>query len=577
MYKNSIVGILAVLMATNSNADECRLNMAAQDMVAKLRVEELLGACTFVSHSGANAAMKLLHVPISDRVELDRRQCALQRLPAIRTLEHTLTQLGTHERIFLTNQNPDDAKVFKEIMERYASQLGNNSGWFKTLFLGRFGAIIPSILSLISQALPYSQLTAKAACCLSNGAYQTVGGIAQKSFRNTAFAIASAAGPFTAYLMLRHYSPSLSVGYQVLSTLGMMFGLYSTVVRTELNYWYPQERRMHDYIRDLILYMQEVERLIVTLDEHPEIAWLATPIQEAIVQLAADPDAYAVLAIARSKAMKESHAFFSNVGNVVRAYKHFTACRDLFDHLRKAVGAVEAYWAFGKFVLSHSAYCFVQYTEKNTELVLTQMQHPILAFNQATIANDIAINAENGTQFLCITGANRSGKSTCAKAVLANIWLAQTVGICCAQVATLQPYTFLGYMHRVDDRLGQASTFEQELYEIDAMVTGAVDTRNSASFIVMDEPLVSTQPSAAIESLEMVFEKFVQRSNVQGIVVTHYVGVGAKQPGIEQWHMETLEASDILTPTYSLKSGLSYQNDAAAMMRARFDTTTKKS
>jgi DNA mismatch repair ATPase MutS len=107
------------------------------------------------------------------------------------------------------------------------------------------------------------------------------------------------------------------------------------------------------------------------------------------------------------------------------------------------------------------------------------------------------------------------------------------------------------------------------------MVVGALDARNSASFIVMDEPLVSTQPSAAIESLEMILEKFVQKSNVQGIVVTHYVGVGVKQPAIEQWHMETLENGNLLTPTYFLKSGLSYRNDAAAMIRARFDTTPR--
>lgn len=578
MYKNIIAGALTLLLIMNANANECHLNMEAQDIVERLNIEELLGDCAFFSRSGSNAAVRLLRCPIADPIELRRRQSALQQLPTLHSLENTFIKLSTYERIFLTDQNPDDAKFFKEIIERYESKLGNNSSYFKTVFLGRFGAICPAVFALASQALPYSQLTAKAVCCVSNGIYQSIGSLAQKSLRSTLFAAASSAGPLAMYLALRHYSPALSTGYQVLGTLGALAGLYFTALRTELHHWYPQEARMHDYIRDLVLYMQEVEKLTLILEGNAETAWLAIPIREAITELAANSDAHIVLTIAQTEAMKKSHSFFSNVGNVVRAYKHFIASKNLFDNLRAAVGDVEAYSAFGTFMVSHPAYCFAQYTEESITLALMQMQHPVLILSQETVANDIAINVdENGTQFLCITGANRCGKSTYAKAVLANIWLAQTIGICCAQTATLQPYTFLGYMHRVDDTLGQASTFEQELYDINAMVAGALDVRSNASFILMDEPLVSTQPSAAIESLEMVLKTLVQKSNVQGIVVTHYVGVGADQSAIAQWHMEALECGDMLTPTYSLKSGMSYQNDAAAMMRATLNDTIKNS
>jgi hypothetical protein len=74
--------------------------------------------------------------------------------------------------------------------------------------------------------------------------------------------------------------------------------------------------------------------------------------------------------------MKKQHTFFSNIGNVVLAYKHFMACKDLFDDLRNAIGVVEAYWAFGNFAMTHPLYCFAEYAKaEKGQLLMIQMQY----------------------------------------------------------------------------------------------------------------------------------------------------------------------------------------------------------
>ena len=205
------------------------------------------------------------------------------------------------------------------------------------------------------------------------------------------------------------------------------------------------------------------------------------------------------------------------------------------------------------------------------------MGHPLLKQSQKT--NPVSLERN-----IIITGPNAAGKTTYMKAVAANSILAQTLGVCYASKAIVNPVTFFGSFVRVTDEVGTASLFEAEVQRCtELLATSKIVSDNGyTSLLFLDEPMHSTPPIEGASTAMAVIQALGKMPGVRVLATTHYHDmVALEESAPDLYRNVSMEAIAPDAPEgpdgswsvfkfpYTLRRGPSFQCIALELLRER--------
>ncbi len=131
-----------------------------------------------------------------------------------------------------------------------------------------------------------------------------------------------------------------------------------------------------------------------------------------------------------------------------------------------------------------------------------------------------------------LTGPNRGGKSTALRAVLRNLLLAHTYGVCFAETATLTAFDWVQSCLRLEDLPGRASLFEREVAFAAASLARPAGTRG---FVCVDELFHSTNPPDGKAAAELYLGRLWNVPGIASMISTHvFELVEAAPAGIQR-------------------------------------------
>ncbi len=140
--------------------------------------------------------------------------------------------------------------------------------------------------------------------------------------------------------------------------------------------------------------------------------------------------------------------------------------------------------------------------------------------------------ANGSSQHALLTGPNRGGKSTALRAVLRNILLAHTYGVCFARSATLTAFDWVQSCLRLEDLPGRASLFEREVAFAAASLARPAGTRG---FVCVDELFHSTNPPDGKAAAELYLGRLWTTPGIASMISTHvFELVEAAPPAIQR-------------------------------------------
>ena len=161
---------------------------------------------------------------------------------------------------------------------------------------------------------------------------------------------------------------------------------------------------------------------------------------------------------------------------------------------------------------------FPAYTTTN-DFMLERFYHPhIKTMGRRPITNTLDLSDK---KHALVTGPNRGGKSTSLKAVLANIIVAQSIGICFAKSMKFTPFQQIHTALSPSDTLGRLSLFEAEIEFAKEILSQT--TTAERSLIVMDEIFHSTNALDGEEASRIFLDRLYAVYGSCSLISTHYV------------------------------------------------------
>ena len=202
----------------------------------------------------------------------------------------------------------------------------------------------------------------------------------------------------------------------------------------------------------------------------------------------------------------------NSMTDIYRIWKDDSIKKDI-SSLLKTIYAVDVIETINKLLLS-GEWSKVSYSNQT---LLWDAKNPILKEDQ--IANPINLDKN-----IIVTGPNAGGKTTYVKTILANVILAQTIGITYSLRSQIILYDTINSFMRVSDILGTRSYFEAEAEYCLNMIKKAVDisNKNKKGLFLMDEPMHSTPPTEGMATAYAVIEYLSKLNGITLIITTHF-------------------------------------------------------
>ena len=202
----------------------------------------------------------------------------------------------------------------------------------------------------------------------------------------------------------------------------------------------------------------------------------------------------------------------NSMTDIYRIWKDDSIKKDI-SSLLKTIYAIDVIETINKLLLS-GEWSKVSYS---TQTLLWDAKNPILKEDQ--IANPINLDKN-----IIVTGPNAGGKTTYVKTILANVILAQTIGITYSLRSQIILYDTINSFMRVSDILGTRSYFEAEAEYCLNMINKAVEisNKNKKGLFLMDEPMHSTPPTEGMATAYAVIEYLSKLNGITLIITTHF-------------------------------------------------------
>lgn len=195
----------------------------------------------------------------------------------------------------------------------------------------------------------------------------------------------------------------------------------------------------------------------------------------------------------------------------LRLYAYVREHPLLIQLLLRQVATAELNWALA----TCPNLCFVEYVGG------TQPFCEIRTFCDPSISDGVMsdFKISSGSAHCIVTGPNKGGKSSSLRAILLNIWLAQTLGVAFADSMRLRPFEWIESGLRIADTPGQRSLFERELLFAKRVLERS--QTGSVGFVVFDELFHSTNPPDGERTARLFLEELWKRPAICSLVSTH--------------------------------------------------------
>jgi DNA mismatch repair ATPase MutS len=141
------------------------------------------------------------------------------------------------------------------------------------------------------------------------------------------------------------------------------------------------------------------------------------------------------------------------------------------------------------------------------------------------IDNDIIKNSINmdvlTPNIMIISGPNKSGKSTYMKSIMLSVYLAQSIGICCADKMNFTPFRNLYTYMNIPDIIGRESLYEAEINRCYQYIN-EIESLRGFSFGIIDELFTGTSPSEGKSGSYAIMKRISENPTNITIITTHY-------------------------------------------------------
>jgi len=229
------------------------------------------------------------------------------------------------------------------------------------------------------------------------------------------------------------------------------------------------------------------------------------------------------------------------------------------------VGEMDAFVSLGNFAFTHPDYAFPKLTSEYFTMKGKNMGHPLMK-RETCVRNDIDI--EKQPDFLIITGANMSGKSTYLRTIGVNFVLACLGAPVCADALRLSPATLFTGLRTSDSLNDNESYFFAELKRL-KMIIDRLEAGEKL-FIILDEILKGTNSIDKQKGSLALIQQLIRLQSC-GIIATHDLLIGsleAEFPGqVKNYHLEADIVNDELSFSYRLQEGIVQNMNACFLMK----------
>ena len=213
------------------------------------------------------------------------------------------------------------------------------------------------------------------------------------------------------------------------------------------------------------------------------------------------------------------------------------------------------------------------YPKAGDTLTIRDLYHP--GTGAKRIYNSLSMGLDGSRNHVLLTGPNRGGKSTMLKSLGAAVLMAQTLGVVFARSATLPIFSDIITALAPADSLGKMSLFESEIeFAKDVQARLAVPGRGPM-FLMMDEIFHGTNAHDGVEASQVFLDDLygAHGSGVFSVVSTHYMELPAryskKAQALCMEATQNPDDPDSLTYTYRLTAGVNRFSSVREILRER--------
>ena len=202
--------------------------------------------------------------------------------------------------------------------------------------------------------------------------------------------------------------------------------------------------------------------------------------------------------------------------------------------------------------------------------------NPLLDYDKQT-NNDVTLGL-NEHKTMIITGPNKAGKSTFMRSLILSIYLAQSLGVTCAESLQYTPFVKIFTYLNVPDSIGKESLFEAELERCYEYYNTVKSTEGSNNKIIgfMDELFTGTNYLEGMSGSYAIIKKISENPNSMTIVTTHFHEI-CNIPNItytkfyanEKDKSKLKQGESQYDFTYKIKKGISDQCIALNLLQER--------
>lgn len=215
--------------------------------------------------------------------------------------------------------------------------------------------------------------------------------------------------------------------------------------------------------------------------------------------------------------------------------------------------------------------CFPQFCE-GERLQVTDLYHPGLSAT-ARIYNSLTMDGtDKNRRHVLLTGPNRGGKSTLLKSLGCAVLMAQTVGIVFARSATVPVFDHIITALSPQDVIGKLSLFEAEIEFAKEVKSHLGD---GTMFLMMDEIFHGTNAHDGVEASQVFLDDlYASKGSVFSVVSTHYMDLPGRYGAASSQNL-CMEASvdpsdpDRLIYSYRLCEGVNRFSSVREILRER--------
>ena len=196
-------------------------------------------------------------------------------------------------------------------------------------------------------------------------------------------------------------------------------------------------------------------------------------------------------------------------------YQHY------LSNILEYVGIVDMLISNSKLLRNGYTSPYIDMAYDKPYIVAEKIWNPLLNY-KTQVKNECTVGLDNH-QNMIITGPNKAGKSTYLRSLILSIYLAQTLGVTCAQKLYFTPFSEIFTYLNVPDTVGKESLFEAELercYKYYNKVITSNPTNKVIGFI--DELFTGTNYYEGMAGSYAIVKKITESPYSITILTTHF-------------------------------------------------------